>query len=291
MNPKLLRYYKKKLYGGRSLIARASDFIMLRVFLLSFIFIIILYLSLSTIVALLISVFLTTAISLFVITINRKKVEKYIMDDLKRLKEKCLLEKLTLMDPKEYAKYIGALYEGKIRDIEAADNGFRGNLDDGVIFVYHNHPSAECGVSDILGVYRMLGDGKKLTVISLSEFSADALKICSSLPIKADTVGGKKILEMADKKGMLPNEEEARENALKEMNETAVTLEDVKGAALAKTKIKGYIICGVIVMCWPLITGFRIYYPIISIVCFILAAVSYRSSKRHEKESSGASIS
>lgn len=287
MDTKLLRYYKKKLYGGRSLIARASDFIMLRVFLLFFIFIIVLYLSLSAIVALLISIFLTTAISLLILVMNRKKVEKYITNDLKRLKQKCLLEKLTLMDVKEYIDYINALFEGKIGDIELTSDGFHGRIDDDIIRVFHNHPSSECGVPEVLGIYRLFGDNKNITILSLSEFSADAIKMCCALPVKVDTVGGKKILEMAEKAGMLPDEDEAQANAVREMNETAITFEDAKNAALAKTKVKGYIICGIIIMCWPLVTGFRIYYPVIAVVCFVLAAVSYKTSKRHEKESSG----
>jgi hypothetical protein len=287
MNPKLIRYYKKKLYGGRSLIARASDFIMLRVFLLFFIFIIVLTLSLSTIVALLISVFLTTATSLLILVINRKKVEKFILKDLKRIKQKCLLEKLTLMNIKDYTEYINTLFEGRISDIEITPDGFCGKYDGNNIYVMHNHPSAECSVSDALGIYRMFGDGKSITIISLSEFSADAAKMCCVMPVKTNTIDGNKILEMAEEKGMLPDEEEARANALKEMNETAITLEDARNAALGKTKVKGYIICGIVVMCWPLITGFRVYYPIISIICFILAAVSYRYSKRCGKESSG----
>ncbi len=289
-NTKLLRYYKKKLYGGRSLAARVSDYIMLRIFLLFFIFIIILYLSLSTVVAMLISVFLTTAISLILLVFNRKRIEKFILSDLKKLKQKCLLEKLTLMNKKDYTEYISSLFEGRISDIETTAEGFTGKLDNDIIYVFHNHPSSECGVSEVLRIYRELGDAKNITIVSLSEFSADAVKMCAVLN-KIIIIDGKKILEMAEKAGMLPDEEEARANALKEMSETAVTLEDARNAALGKTKIKGYIICGIVIMLWPLVTGFRIYYPIISIICFILAAVSYRSSKRRAKESSNANIS
>lgn len=287
MDPKLLRFYKKKLYGGRSIAARVSDFIMLRVFLLSFIFIIVLYLSLSTMVALLISIFLTTAISLLFHAMSKKKIEGFITNDLKRLKQKCLLEKLTLMDINDFADYINSLFDGSIEDIEITSGGFRGKSAGGNIYAFQNHPNAECGVSDVLNVYRSFGDGKNMIIVSLSEFSPDAVSMCSALTVKVDTFGGRRVLEEAEKKNMLPDEEEAQARAVKEMNETAVSLEDARHAALSKTKVKGYIICGIIIMCWPLVTGFRIYYPLIAIVCFVLAAVSYRSSRRHGKESSG----
>lgn len=287
MNPKLLRYYKKKMHGGRSFAARVSDFIMLRVFLLFFIFIIILYLSLSTTVALLISVFMTTAISLLILVINRKRTEKFIISELKTLKQKCLLEKLTFMNINDYADYINALFDNDISAIEFTADGFKGKRSGGNIYVLHNHPSGECTVSDVLDIYRKFGSGESLTIVSLSEFSPDAIKMYSALPVDAKTIDGKSVLKMAESKGMLPDEEEARGNAMKEMIETAVTFEKAKSAALSKTKIKGYIICGIIIMCWPLITGFRIYYPIIAIVCFVLAAVSYRYSRNNGKESSG----
>lgn len=291
MNPKLLRYYKKKMHGGRSVVARTVDFIMFRIFLLIFIFITVLYLSLSTTVALLISIFLTVAISLLIYAINRKKVEKFILSDLKKLKQKCLLEKLTIMNADEYINYINTMLGGTIIDIEQTHDGFYGKSDKNNIYIFQNHPSTECGVSEVLNVYRSLGSEKNIVIMSLSEFSAEAINMCSILPVKVYTVGGKKILDLAEKANMLPDEEEAEQNAVKEMNEAVVTLEEVKNAAFGKTKIKSYIICGIVIMCWPLVSGFRIYYPIIAIACFTLAGISYKLSKRNKKESSDIGIS
>jgi hypothetical protein len=45
MNTRLLKYYKKKMRGGRTLVARTVDFIFLRAFLFFIIFVIVLYLS------------------------------------------------------------------------------------------------------------------------------------------------------------------------------------------------------------------------------------------------------
>jgi hypothetical protein len=278
------------MHGGRTLVARTIDFIMFRAFLLFIIFIIVLYLSLSTTVSLLISIFITAAISLSAMAYNKAKVEKYITKDMLRIKQKCLLEKLTFLKNNEYAEYVNRLFDGKIEDVVFTDDGFCAKYNNAVLYAFHNHPSSKCTVADVLKVYRLSGDADVLIILSLSEFADDAERLLSSLPEKVEIVSGEDVLEIAKQKGMLPDESEAEENAIKEMNETIVTFEKLKESAFSSTKIKGYIICGIVIMCWPLVTGFRIYYPIIAIFCFALAIITYKKSKSH-KESSDVNVS
>jgi hypothetical protein len=273
------------MHGGRTLAARAIDFVMLRAFVLFVIFIIVLYLTLSTTVALLISIFLTAAISFAVMAYNKTKVEKYITKDMLRIKQKCLLEKLTFMSFDDYADYINKLFDCSISDISFTADGFRGVYKGAAFYALHNHPSDECTIGDILRIYRLLGGAETIIILSLSEFSNEAGRMLSSLPEKTEILNGKDVLKIAGKKGMLPDEEEAEENAIKEMNETIITLENLKESAFSRTKIKSYIICGIIIMCWPLVTGFRIYYPIIAIICFTLAIITYKKSKMHNESS------
>lgn len=289
LDPKLLRFYKKKLYGGRSIAARITDFIAFRLFLLFVIFIAVLYLSLSTTVALLIAIFLTTAASLALTAYNRKKTERFILKDILRLKRKCLLEKLTFMGSDEFAQYINRLLDGSIKNITITGDGFYGVLKDRCIYALHCHPSSECGVSDVLRIIRSNKSGDIL-ILSLSEFSNEVKAMCSSLAFSVELMCGKDVLSLADKMGMLPDENEAQKSAEKEMKQNILTLEQVKDSAFSKTKIKGYIICGIVIMCWPLISGFRIYYPIIAIACFAMALLTYRKSKK-TKESSDIGIS
>ncbi len=290
MDTELQRYYKKKVYGGRSTVARILDFIALRAFLLFFLFIIILYLSLSVIVSLLMSIFLTIAISIAFVLISRRKTQRYIKKDILRLKQKCMLEKLTFMNANEYSQYINRMLDNSIKDIALVDDGFTGFYKESLIYVFHNHPSKEYGVVEILKIYRDYKDSKKIIILSLSEFSEDAKKMCRSLPIEIELVGGEKILKLAEKASLLPDEQAAEKSAEEEMRETIVTLETLRKSALSKVKVKGYVICGIVIMCWPLITGFRIYYPIIAVACFVLAIISYRRSKQFEEESSDIGI-
>lgn len=283
MDPKLLRYYKKKMHGGRTLVARAIDFVMLRAFLFFVIFVIVLYLSLSTTVALLISIFLTAAVSLAAFAWDRRKVEKYITKDMLRIKQKCLLEKLTFMDIRAYADYLNDIYGGNITDVALLDDGFTGTYKGAGFYAFHNHPDGECTVGDALKIYRLFENKEKFIIVSLSEFCGDAQSMLAAAPKSIELINGKSVLKMAQSKGMLPDEAEAEEQAIKEMNATIVTLENLKESAFSKTKIKGYIICGIVIMCWPLVTGFRIYYPIIAIACFAMAIITYKKSKQHDE--------
>ncbi len=290
MDSKLLRYYKKKIYGGRSIAARVMDFVLLRLFLLFIIFVFVLYLSLSTTVALLMSIFLTAAFSLALSAYNKKKAERFIIKDLQRIKRKCLLEKLTFMNADDYAEYINKMHGGRIKNIVHNGDGFFGDYDGKIVYAFHNHPSCECGVSDVLKVIRIMGDDKEVLILSLSEFSDDARKMCKSIG-NVQLTDGEGVLETADKVGMLPDQDEAEKNAEKEMRDAVVTLRQIEKSAFKRSKIKGYIICGIVIMCWPLVTGFRIYYPIIAVICFIMALITYKRTKTDVKESSDIGIS
>jgi len=286
MDTRLIHYYKKQLYGGRSIIARFTDYVILRFALLFTLFIILVSLSRSIMVSLLIAVFITIAVSLALVLARRRRIKHFIERDMLRIKKKCLLEELTIMNTDEYTNYLIRLFEG-LSDITVTECGITAQKGDALYFVYHNHPASTCDIGDVLKVYRQYHE-KNIVIVSLSEFSDSAQKFCTGQ--KIELVSGESILKMAAEKNMLPDEEAAQQKASKEMNDTIITFGRLKQAAFNKTKVKAYILCGLVVMCWPFIIGFRIYYPIIAVFCFIMAAVTFHRNKSHE-ESRGIGIS
>lgn len=286
MDPRLIRYYKKQMYGGRSLVARTLDYVILRIMVLFVLFLVLLYFSRSFTVSVLISVFVTLAVSLILVLVRRNRIKKYIEKDTVRIKQKCLLEELTLMNEHAFADYISCLFDG-VSDITQTNEGFTASKEGTTYCVFHNHPSTVCGVDSLLQVCRQYRDTPTV-IVSLSDFNEAARTFCAGQDIKL--VSGKKILQAAASKGMLPDEEAAQDKARKEMSETIITLDKLKSSAFSKTKVKAYIFCGLVVMCWPLVMGFRIYYPIIAVVCFVMAAITFRKNKSHE-ESHGIGIS
>lgn len=285
MDPRLIRYYKKQLYGGRSAVARLFDFIVLRFMALFIIFLTVLYFSRSFKVALLISVFMTLAISFTLAVVRRNRIQRYIERDMVRIKQKCLLEELTLMSAEEYSDYVSKLFDG-FEDTSRSEDGFVANKEGKTFYVLHNHPSSVCGIDTVLKIKREI-ENPDIIIISLSDFNEAAKTFCLRQNIQL--ISGKSILKAAAEKDMLPNEETAQQKARTEMSETIVTIDKLKRTAFSKNKVKAYIFCGIVVMCWPLVTGFRIYYPIIAVICFVMAAIAFRKNKSHE-ESQGVGI-
>jgi ABC-type multidrug transport system fused ATPase/permease subunit len=286
MDAKLIRYYKKKLYGGRSTVARFMDYVVLRFMLLFTLFIILLYFSRSFTVSLLISIFLTLTVSLILVLVRRNRIHRYIERDMSRIKQKCLLEELTMMTIERYTDYFRQLVDG-LTDISPTEYGFTAKKDDTMFCVFHNHPSSKCDVGDILKVVREYA-GQNTAIVSLSDFNEAAKTFAAGQGIKL--ISGQSVLKAASDKDMLPDEEVAQEKARREMSDTIISLDRLKQSAFNKTKIKAYILCGLIIMCWSFVMGFHIFYPIIAVLCFVMAAVTFRRSKLHE-ESHGIGIS
>ncbi len=283
MNKRLLRYYKKKMYGGRSLAARLIDLVFFRAVIFIILFFAAFYILRSLTLALLISVFITAAVSFAVAIIKRKKALKFMEKDLLRIKKKCLLETLTFMSKEEFAKYINSLFENKFEKIELTSDGFTAQYDKKAAYVLHNYPSGKCEAERVLAILRSFEKNKDVLIISLCEFTEDAKKMCARLPGRIELIPGSEVLKIAGERKMLPDEKTAQENAKKEMEEKIITFEEFKKTAFSRVKIKGYIICGIAIMCWPLISGFKFYYPLIALLCFALAIFTYKKSKTQKQ--------
>ncbi len=287
MNAKMRRYYEKKMHGGRSIAARCVDFIVFRLFFALILFFVLLYISRSFTVALLVSLFLTAAVTLILLIRERNKMKRYIERDFLRIKEKCLLETLTFIKTDDYAAYISKLLGG-LEKTKLTDYGFTASIKDMAVFAFHNHPGTKIRVSDVIKELR--GCDGPIMLVSLSSYDEEVKTMCKHLDNRIELIDGAGLLKMAAENGMLPDEKAAELRAENEMKETILTFEKIKKTALGQTKVKRYIICGVVVLLWSLATGFRIYYPLIASVCFLMAFLSLRQRSQH-KESSGTGLS
>ncbi len=277
MNSKVYGYYLKKLYGGRTIFARFVDFIVLRALLLVGLFLTFLQLSKSLTTSLLVSIFLTLAISITLYVIKSKRIERFINKDIAELKRKCLLEELTLMNSSEYADYMCKLF-GDYERVCINNNGFSAKKNDDKIYVLHNHPSIKCDIDIVLNILRE-NKNSKITIVSLSEFSDSVKTLCKYERQNVKLICGEEVLELAAKTDMMPNEQTAQKKAEEEMKNNIITISKIKSAALSRTKVKAYMMCGICAVFWPFITGFRFYYPIIAAVCFALAVMSKRKNR------------
>ena len=260
------------------MVARLLDFFIFRALLMMGLFIVLLQLSRSLTTALLVSIFLTLAVSLVLYCIRQKRTERLIEKDLKQLKEKCLLEKLTFLRPEEYVEYMCKLL-GQLDGISMSDIGFTAEKNGTLLFVFHNHPTVLCEVSDVLNILRG-HEHARMVFVSLSDFSMPVKTLCQNAKQEIKLINGEDVLTLAASADMLPDEQEAQQKAEEEMSQTVITLSRLKESALSRKKVKGYMVCGIAAILWPFVTGFRFYYPIIAAVCFALAIITYRKNQR-----------
>ena len=280
MDTKMRMYYHKKMSHGRSLIARIADFIVLRALMFAVLFFVFVRIWRSLTVSLLLAVLLTAAFSFAMMLLQRARAERFMRKDMQRLKKKCLLEELTLMDSGAFKQYMAKLLDVDPTVLVDTEDGFFIESGGTFIDVLHNHPTSVCGAADVLHAYRRYPAGKKRIIIALSSFNKDAKSFSSALGDTVTLIDGERVLSIAEKKSLLPDEKRAWEKAAAEMKATVVTMSNVKKTVLGRTKTRAYIVCGIIILCWPLVAGFRFYYPIIAAVCFTLAVFSYRASRK-----------
>lgn len=287
MNAKMIRYYRKKMHGGRSTVARVIDYVFFRMALAMILFFVLLYFSHSIMMSAIVALLLTIAFSLTLLIADRNKMKRYIEADLQRIKEKCLLETLTFMNADDFISYLDALFGG-LDDVKPFNDGFTARINEKRLYAFHNHPHTKIIVPDILNILR--NNNEPLVFVSLSEFHEDVKSLCKSMQFNVALINGTRLLKIAAEQNMLPDENEAQQRAENEMKETIVTIDKIKKTALQKTKVKRYVLCGVVVLLWSVVTGFRIYYPFIAAVCFLLALITVKQH-RDNKESSDTGVS
>jgi len=283
MDARLKRHYQKKMSGGRSIIARAVDFLIVRLVILVTLFIVMLQWSHSLTVSITVSVLITLAVCLTMYVYRRKKAEKYFEKDMQRIREKCLLESLTLMNLNEYITYMGRIFPG-MEGVEPTGHGFLADYKAFRMVVLHNHPSDNLSASQAVDAYRLGKGAQKIALVSISGFTSDAKKFADSVSMAL--IPGREVLRIAEEKELLLDRQGAEDRAQQEMEETVISMESVRRSAFSRTKVKAYIFCGLVCMIWPLFGIWRIYYPIIAVLCFILAYFAYKRGK-HLQESTG----
>ena len=280
MDSRMRMYYRKKMSGGRSIVARITDFIILRALMLFILFFVFVRIWRSLSVALVLALLITAAFSFAMVLVHRARAERYMHRDLQRLKKKCLLEELTLMRPDAFRQYMAQLLDADIDSFTDTEYGFSVCARGTQIDVLHNHPTSVCGVAEILHICRRYSNEKKRVIMTLSSFDKDAQNFAAAFEPPITLIDGEHVLKIAESKTLLPDEAKAWEKAEAEMKASFVTMAQIRKSALEKTKTRAYIICGIIIMCWPLVAGFRFYYPIIAAACFALAVISYRQARK-----------
>lgn len=275
MQRHVMTYYKKKLYKGRSGFARAADFLFLRLFFFAATYLVCIYSFRMIWLSVLLAALLTAALSFALQIYKRFKLKKFIDRELSRLKKECLLENIVMMGALEYRLLMKSMLKNlNCTGIAAVKGGYQAGRDGKTVFAkaFFIHPSEKVSANEVLTAYKTAKekytDG--LVLLTPSEFNKEA-QIFAKRQENITLIQSEDFLDLALKSGFEINDNEASQKAYDAICKNAVTPDDIREAALSKGKAKAYMLCGIFALAWSYISGFKFYYPIIAIACFVLA--------------------
>lgn len=279
-------YYKRKMYKGRSMAARAADFLFLRLFFLAAAYVVLLYFLRIMWLSAVLSALLTVSLSLALQIYKNLRLNRYIGAEMEKLKKECLLEKIVMMDNAGYRRMVKKMLKNMGFEKAAASTiGFEAEKNGEKYFVkaFFLHPSEKAGVNETLNAFKLgIKTGAlKVLLLSPSGFTREA-EVFAKRHENIELIKSERFLNLAIEAGFKTSDEEAGEAALNAIRQNAVTPDDIKEGALQRGKAKAYMLCGILALVWSYIAGFQIYYPIIAMGCFLIAFYIHRKEDREK---------
>ena len=272
-NRQLRQYYRQTLYGNRSILARSIDFIALRLVIFAVLYVFTLmqtaHVLLSAILAAVGMLMATCAIALY---IEQKRME---------LSREYLFEKIVLLPRRRFLLLIKQLVRHMgYRVVCEHPLGLlcEANENSAFILALQKHPEKKVSVQQLLDGYReiqQLGVDECL-IIATAPLTDSAHAFLHELQgLQCQVLNRQKILDLAQRQGLLPDAKEVEQALLEKLEEKRVSLKKLKREALHASRVKAYVSCGVILFAASFITGQRLYYPLMGSLCFFLAFVAY----------------
>lgn len=280
-NRQLRQYYRQTLYGNRSILARSIDFIALRLVIFAVLYVFTLmqtaHVLLSAILAAVGMLMATCAIALW----KSIRLDKYIEQKRMELSREYLSEKIVLLPRRRFLLLIKQLVRHMgYRVVCEHPLGLlcEANENSAFILALQNHPENKVSVQQLLDSYReiqQLGVDECL-IIATAPLTDSAHAFLHELQgLQCQVLNRQKILDLAQRQGLLPDAKEVEQALLEKLEEKRVSLKKLKREALHASRVKAYVSCGAILFAASFITGQRLYYPLMGSLCFFLAFVAY----------------
>ena len=290
LNPKELRYFKHRCYGGKSTSAHLLDCILGSLMLLIFLFFLLRYLGAPIRGAALLSLCLCASILLFCTVYRRYRLERFISAELDRLRRTLTLEALVLLPDEEYREICRALFLKRYPTGTPVSVYHGIYFKDNALFCYafHNHPQIPVGIRQMLSIYRKLQklNASTCCLITPSTYVDDARAFSERLGVQFCLLGQKELLHHVQ--ASLPTiDAQKLHQALQEEMHQYYAKTNLKHTAFAPNKYRAYLTCAFFLICWYFLFRISPLYPIAAGICCLFAACSYHAArKQRSKEES-----
>ncbi|MDD3919751.1 MAG: hypothetical protein PHO41_01045 [Eubacteriales bacterium] len=265
----IMRYYREQKSGGKNGVARAVDYIALRLVFAAGLYAWFAFKIPNTLAAVVLSAVTFILVLLACRLWRLLALERFIRKERARLAELLLLEKLLLLPPTQFQAVIDALFYSREDCVNAYAFGLqRAALigEDLLLIAYHRALAAN---ADMLVLYG---------TAPLSEKAAALLR---RLPIKSEFVPPAALAEALAKQELLEVSEAeidgyiiSRSAARAEIRKTMQ-----KGVLSGARSLKYLVAAGVLVLA-SFLSGYALYYRLLACLCLLLGSVSFLLTRR-----------
>ncbi len=294
LDKKIRRYYRQILFGNRNPLARLLDFVALRaIVFVAFL----LWFSLQTshvALSFILSGVATGMVSVALALYKNIRLDRFAQVKRRELSRIFMLEQMVLMSRHAFIKLAASMAhkDGYLverlhpRGVLCRDE----NNDSCILFALQNHPSDPISAQQLLECYRYVrqnafGKGILLCTATLSD---NATTLLGKLPAQRIGIWDQyKLLSLAEALDMLPNPEDVEKGILEELEQRRMHLKQLKKQAFAVSRVRSYIVCGLVLFFASIVTGQHLYYPLMGAACFFMAFLSYFLDGNRQRSVSG----
>ncbi|OQB24099.1 MAG: hypothetical protein BWY11_01377 [Firmicutes bacterium ADurb.Bin182] len=272
---RILRYYKKKMYRGRSVIARAFDFFALRLVFAASCYLWFLYMVHNKVLSIILTVIALLMFCVAAQLISSIRLDKFIAKEHRRLQHDCLSEQMILMPRSEFyslAKRCAPLLDG----MKIVQNELTMDMQPCLLYTVQQVTPVDSNV--LLKAYQAARRRflSKILLFSSSEITADAKAFSKRLnEVKFRLVEPKVIFEYAEKLGLFADTGQMEEKILKEQETAKQKLRTAQALPFSAGRAGRYLIAAAALFALSFATEYTLYYRMIAGACAGFAGISF----------------
>jgi hypothetical protein len=272
---KILNYYKKKMYHGRSIVARAFDFFALRLIFAFSCYLWFLYMVHNQVLSVVLSVIALLMFSVAAQLLQSIRLDKFIAREHRRLQQDCLAEQMILMTRAEFyalAESCAPLLDG----VRKTEKGFTLGGEPCLLYTVQRVTPTDSNI--LLKAYHAARRQlmSRILLFSSSDIAPEAKAFAKRLTeVKIKLIEPKVILEYAEKLGLFASAEQMEEKILKEHAQEKQKRRQVQALPFAAGRAGRYVIAAAALYVLSFVTQYTLYYRMLAGACASFAGISW----------------
>lgn len=262
----LLRYYKRRFYHGRSFVARAVDFLALRVITLAAWYLWFTTLIDNTVMAAVLSLTALATISVAVELFKSLRLERFIQKERKRISERLFRERLLILPKEEFLAVVKAFLEG--RRSQFADD----------CLVYTVQSALPVSEDTVLRAHRA-AQRRMLTaavIFSAAPVSPEAAALARRYDgVALSFVTPDDLLASGSAANFLPDDKAVDKAILSAAQGEKVRRRKAASAPFAEGRVRRYVLVALALFALSFCVKYTLYYRLLSAACLSFGALAW----------------